>query len=206
MSAEPMPGRCGGKKKESRGGGYCEKPAGWGTEHPGFGYCKFHMGATPAMNVRAAHLELQAAFDAMTTFGIAEDAGEAASPHQIMVQLINRQSSVVRWLELKLALIPNTEASLTDQQGEFGPTIPTVWIRMRGDESDRLAKYCKMAADMGVAERAIRIAEQQGLLIARVFENVFDDLGLSEDQQRRLPAIMRTRLLEIPALEAQLAA
>lgn len=35
---------CGGKK---RGGGLCQRPAGWGTDHVGIGYCKLHNGNVP---------------------------------------------------------------------------------------------------------------------------------------------------------------
>lgn len=36
---------CGAKKKQN--GGHCTRPAGWGTDHPGFGKCKLHGGCSP---------------------------------------------------------------------------------------------------------------------------------------------------------------
>lgn len=40
------PGRyCNARKKQEEG--YCKKPAGWGTDHPGLGRCRLHGGATP---------------------------------------------------------------------------------------------------------------------------------------------------------------
>src|SRR6056297_3141188 len=36
---------CGAKTKKD--GSPCQKPAGWGTDHPGVGKCKLHGGATP---------------------------------------------------------------------------------------------------------------------------------------------------------------
>lgn len=36
---------CGAKAKST--GKLCQKPAGWGTDHPGVGKCKLHGGATP---------------------------------------------------------------------------------------------------------------------------------------------------------------
>ena len=39
---------CGARKRQPRyPGETCARPAGWGTEHPGFGRCKLHGGATP---------------------------------------------------------------------------------------------------------------------------------------------------------------
>lgn len=40
---EPVDGNC--NSTNTRGGGYCEQPAGFGTDHVGDGYCKFHGGA-----------------------------------------------------------------------------------------------------------------------------------------------------------------
>lgn len=40
---------CGGKK---RGGGFCTRPAGWGTDHVGQGRCKLHAGSTPIKHGR----------------------------------------------------------------------------------------------------------------------------------------------------------
>ena len=36
---------CGAKKKQN--GGHCTRPAGWGTDHPGYGKCKLHGGCVP---------------------------------------------------------------------------------------------------------------------------------------------------------------
>lgn len=54
MTRTPGDKHCGAEKRQ--GEGVCAKPAGWATSHPGFGYCKFHIGATPAGTI-AAHRE-----------------------------------------------------------------------------------------------------------------------------------------------------
>ena len=39
---------CGARKRQPRyPGETCARPSGWGTEHPGYGRCKLHGGATP---------------------------------------------------------------------------------------------------------------------------------------------------------------
>ena len=45
MTDHPVGELCGSKKKQ--GTGTCTKPAGWGTDHVGFGNCKLHGGASP---------------------------------------------------------------------------------------------------------------------------------------------------------------
>ena len=52
--------KCGGKKHQ--GGGTCTRPAGWGTDHPGYGRCKLHGGCVPsgrkaALDAAGAELE-----------------------------------------------------------------------------------------------------------------------------------------------------
>ena len=42
---------CGAK---NRAGNPCRRPAGWGTDHAGFGNCKLHFGSTPNQKVAAA--------------------------------------------------------------------------------------------------------------------------------------------------------
>ena len=45
MTAKPAKTVCGA---HNRAGLPCKRPAGWGTDHAGFGLCKLHMGSTPA--------------------------------------------------------------------------------------------------------------------------------------------------------------
>ena len=54
---------CGARKRQPRyPGETCARPSGWGTEHPGYGRCKLHGGATPfrhgrySRTVREVHL------------------------------------------------------------------------------------------------------------------------------------------------------
>ena len=39
---------CGGKTRQETSAPLCQRPAGWGTSHPGMGRCKLHGGASPA--------------------------------------------------------------------------------------------------------------------------------------------------------------
>lgn len=64
--------RCNGRKKgwgsevpkvdpggEWAGEGYCKQPAGWRTDHPGTGRCKFHNGRPPTHGRYSRYLETQ---------------------------------------------------------------------------------------------------------------------------------------------------
>jgi hypothetical protein len=60
------------------------------------------------------------------------------------------------------------------------------------EERDRLARYSKAALDAGVAERAVRLAERTGAVIAETLERVFGDpeLALTRKQYRKLPELL----------------
>jgi len=51
MTDHPVGEHCEAKKKQ--GDGTCTKPAGWGTDHVGFGNCKLHGGASPNGKIHA---------------------------------------------------------------------------------------------------------------------------------------------------------
>ena len=52
---------CGARKKQ--GPGTCTRPAGWGTDHPGFGQCKLHGGSTQSGTKAAAERQAIAAVE-----------------------------------------------------------------------------------------------------------------------------------------------
>src|SRR5262249_19309184 len=51
-----------------------------------------------------------------------------------------------------------------------------VWMRLWGDERDRVARISEAALRAGVQERAIKLAEQYGQMIAKLLEHVFSEL------------------------------
>lgn len=67
---------------------------------------------------------------------------------------------------------------------------PHVMVKMYNDERDRLVRYSKLAHDMGIEERYLRVYEQQGQWLVNTLDAVFEQLGLTAQQQDQLPAIM----------------
>lgn len=49
---------CGAKKRQSEG--TCVRPAGWGTDHPGWGNCRSHAGTTPNGRMKALKQQMAA--------------------------------------------------------------------------------------------------------------------------------------------------
>jgi len=198
---------CGAKRAK---GGVCLLSAGWGTNHTGFGRCKFHFGNTPSHTIANAKEIL---FRQMPTLGNPRE----IDPHSAILEEVHRTAGHVEWLRVVIGTVgmnPDDPAAeqITDETG-FDPQghmaalrqfteagiQPSVWIDLYQRERAHLIRTCKMAVDMGCAERTVRLAEDQGRMIASVIRKVLNDpqLQLNNAQKAALPAIVRRELLSI---------
>lgn len=62
--------------------------------------------------------------------------------------------------------------------------------KLEAEERDRCVRYAKVAHDMGIAEREIRLAESQGALLAGAIRQILDELNLSAAQLARVPDVV----------------
>lgn len=185
---------CGAKKRQ--GEGNCRRPAGWGTSHPGIGRCKLHGGSTPD---QVKHANGQKAAAAVVTFGLPRE----VNPQVALLEEVHRTAGIVAFLDRELA------ASTVEQLvGERA-----AWVALHQAERAHAVKVAKAAIDAGIAEREVRLAEEQGHQIATVLRDVLADAmrwllaqGIAADLLGRLqaevvPGIVRARLLEVVAAE-----
>lgn len=109
-------------------------------------------------------------------------------------------------LEALLHMIRTTAgefAYYTDCIAELDPDTgvvnnePHLWIRLRHEAIDRIAKMSKMAIDAGVAERQVANAERIGTLIGKVFQAMLADLNLTPEQHALAPEVMRRHLMAV---------
>lgn len=82
-----------------------------------------------------------------------------------------------------------TRSESLDSAGIFGPDhqgdgAPHILVTMYGTWLDRHARACKLAIDAGLAEREVRLAEEQGALIAKVLTAAAGELGLDLDDPK----------------------
>jgi hypothetical protein len=175
---------CGAKKKNGK---LCRKFAGEGTDHLGWGRCKYHLGNTPA---HKKHAIAQEAKRRAVAFGepVDIDAGTA------LIAVLQLSAGHLAWLRYSLSF----EDDKTSHNAQ-------VLLRMYDDERDRVARIAKAALDAGVAERQVRLAERVGAELAEVLGAVFDDaaLALTQKQRARLPEVLRRHLTALdgpPAL------
>lgn len=76
--------------------------------------------------------------------------------------------------------------------------------KLEAEERDRCASFAAKAVAAGLAERQVRLAEQQGVQMAGVFRRVLDQLGLSVEQRALVPGLLRQEiaaLTGVPIIE-----
>lgn len=172
--------RCGAKKRDGSGG-TCTQHAGWGTDHPGVGPCKLHGGNT-RNHKTAAQTEL--ARRAVHTYGLPRN----IAPDAALLEEVHRTAGHVAWLATKVAeldeddLVWNRVEEVDKQSGQFGgvdtthKATPHTWVTLYQAERKHLVAVSKAALDAGIAERQVRLAEQQGVVLAEVVRRIADGL------------------------------
>lgn len=81
-----------------------------------------------------------------------------------------------------------------DDRGTTSEAKPHIAYVMLREASDRLEKYATAALKAGVEERRVRLAEQQGALVADVIRAILTDLNLSMTQQAKVGEIVPRHL------------
>lgn len=78
------------------------------------------------------------------------------------------------------------------------------WVTLRDEALANLVRYSKWAIEVGIDERRVRVAERVADVIAPLLSDLAIDLNLTDEQRRRLPAVIdkRLRVLEATAEDA----
>jgi hypothetical protein len=136
-------------------------------------------------------------------------------PHEAILECIRIAAGEVKYASDQIAELEEGEAvgpvqtrrPLKEEKGaenpnryvtEFGPPALHVWIKVRHEAMDRLAKYAKAALDAGIAERQVRVAESQALLMAEAVRGILEDLGVADHP--KAPKIVRQHLERVAKL------
>lgn len=139
--------------------------------------CSMHGGKAPHTRARAAERVLLA--DALRS-------GESRSPHEVLASA--------------LAHMDRIKEALVEQVTLGDPSQPVDFDRLV-DAIDRAAKYARIAIDVGIEERRVRISEQMGAELAAVMRAVFGDVGLTPAQWELVPASIARRVPEITGVK-----
>jgi hypothetical protein len=189
---------CHGKKRDGSGT-YCHRPPGWGTSHVGIGACKLHGGGAESHAVAARAVQARKAVD---TYGLPREVDPAVA----LLEEVHRSAGHVAWLHERVReidaedLVWGVVEEVDKGAGEFTGTDitsaakPNIWLELYQQERKHLTAVCKTALAAGIAERQVRLAEQQGALIVGLLQRIFDDLDLSPAQRDLIPTVVPRHL------------
>lgn len=174
--------------------GVCCLGRGWGTEHLGYGRCKFHGGNTPGGLVEAEReVAAEIIMEREITYGVPRIIG----PHEALLEEIHRTAGHVAWLQHIIGEMSRNELTVESIVG----LSPSVWLGMYNRERDHLVTVCKAAVSAGVQERQVQLEEDKGRLIAMVIRDILwdKDLQLSPEQKYLAGEVVRKHLLSLDA-------
>lgn len=184
----------------------------------GLTVCTMHGGSAPAAKAAAArNLEAAAATQAVRTLGLPVD----ITPTEALLQEVQWTAGHVQWLRGKVQELEDgmtvagygaddmatnhplvwgttkrTEKQATDNPGTdtVESSGPSIWYVLYTQERDRLVAVCSAALKAGVEERRVRLAEQQGDLVAEVIRRILTALNLTPEQEALVPTIVPREL------------
>lgn len=195
----PQPGRWCDKhqrhecvKPRSRNRGQCHGPAVADSDS-----CRMHLGEQAAPVIALA-----AARQAVVTYGLPLD----VSPGDALLDEVRYTAGHVAWLrervreleerDLVWGMTEQAEKTATEFKGTdttYGAT-PNVWLELYMDERRHLVAVARAAIAAGIEERKVRLAEQQGALVASVIRGILSDLKLTPGQRELVGEIVPRRL------------
>jgi hypothetical protein len=176
--------RCGGKRRskdpETGEDLFCKRPAGWGTDHNGFGPCRRHGGNTRAHKVAGDRWQAQT------------QAGKELEKLGIIPQPVNDPltelacvaGEVVAWKDVmfrRVSDIAEADWRYEHRSGEMIRSELLLWERAL----DRCEHFLGAMARLNIDERLARIDEKQAEIIIKAVQATLRDLGLTLEEQEK---------------------
>src|SRR3990167_4052651 len=153
--------------------------------------CRMHGGASPQVKAKAKErLELEKATQAVENYGLPRE----IDPHSALLEELWRTAGHVAGLNFKVRDLEERElhGPVGGGRDAYPREEPHVWIRLYQEERGHFAKVAKSCIEVGIAERQVKLAEQQGMMIAKVIQAVLEDLGVADNP--KVPAVVRRHL------------
>jgi hypothetical protein len=189
--------RCGARLKSGKG--RCKHELGWGTQHHGVGRCKLHGGASPQAELGGLVL---LARREQAVMGIPL----SIEPQDAILECIRISAGEVAYASERIADLREEDAvgavrrqsEREDAEGNvtqeirFDAPQVHIWIAVRHEAMDRLVQFSFAAIKAGIEERRVKIAEQQGMLLAQAIQGILRELGVSD--QPEVAGIVRKHL------------
>lgn len=179
---------------------------------PGAKVCRFHGGY--AKQVKAAATERvekqQAEQEARRMVDLA---GFDMSPEDGIVRCIRIAAAEVEYAtariselgpeEIVVAEMTKTNRPLKEMGGAESPSARVteatvappslnIWLRFRREATDRLVQYSAVALKVGIEQRRVKLAEDQGAMMAKAISGILDELGVAGRPE--VPKVVRRHL------------
>ena len=178
---------------QTRSGGACRRPAGWGTGHVGAGTCKLHSGRSRSGEVAGRRALARRLLADLGVLGVPV----ATDPVSALEGLLDEANGNVIALR---DLVRSLDCGTSD--GKDTETLVSrfgrhPFVEMYDAERDRLGKIAKECAALGLEERRIHVAERESRALEAVLARVFDVLGLDTGQRARAGEVAAAELRAI---------
>lgn len=202
--------QCGSVQRGSRAvGAPCVSRSGAGTAHVGVGPCRHHYGrgarwGEPPLRFDNGHRtrHVTGFYErALWSWVMAHAYAQArdTTPWQALLDEVRDLAGQVAWLNDRLMAaekLGGADALRPDGEG-------WVWVVMRDQRGDRLAKTAKMAIDAGVAQYLISQVQLQGELMFKAATLAAAELALPEADQLRLVSTLARKLTELESANVE---
>ncbi|KQN99680.1 hypothetical protein ASF21_12800 [Arthrobacter sp. Leaf234] len=135
---------------------------------------------------------------AIVTLGLPQD----IDPAKALLDEISRTYGTVLWLQAKVRELEPDQLvwGLVEKQDGIGPQGPVdvtteraefnAWYQLYLGERKHLVAVTTAALKAGIEERRVRLAEQQGDLVAAAIRSILDALNLSPSQWELVPTVV----------------
>ncbi len=214
MTDQPEPcTRCGQHHPRCKGHKRDGNPCGQWPRH-GARVCKRHGGNAPQVRAAADRRVQQAAAEkAVATYGLPRE----VAPDVALLEEVHRTAGHVTWLAGKVADLSDEDLTwgvveeVDKRATEFGGTdttskaVPNVWLQLYQQERKHLVLVCKAALDAGIAERQVKLAEQQGALLAGAIHRILGRLELTRAQRTLVATVVPEELRALRAADGNTA-
>lgn len=173
--------------------------------------CSKHGASAPQVKAAAARRVAEAKATAQLekatiTLGLKVD----TTPTEALLDEVQWTAGHVAWLRAKVQELDSEggseltwgtirEKTATDGHETVEAAQPSVWYQLYLKEREHLVRVCAEALRAGIQERQVKLAEQQGALIATAIQHILDALHLTPQQVELVPQIVPQVLRQIGA-------
>lgn len=197
MTAPPCP-RCGQThtacKAHTTAGNPCKAPP-----VRDMAVCRVHGGSSPrALQARNRRDQENAAREDAARFAARTD----IHPADALLELVHYQAGIVDYWRGRVEDVEDEdlewgvtrEKTGGDDAGTTSEAAPHIAYRLLTEAQDKLAAYAAAALKAGVDERRVRLAENQGALVAQAIRGILDALHLTPEQLELVPTVVPAQL------------